>query len=256
MKVTVLGCGSSVGTPAAGGYWGDCDPANPKNERTRASLLVQKNDTDILIDTTYDLRTQLNSVEQTMLDAVLLSHAHSDHINGIDDLRVISYQNGDPLPAYTNQSTMDDLKSRLTYIFDGGGGGIYKPFLTENIIEESGTVDIQGVPVTVFPQDHGTCTSLGFRIDDFAYSVDVKRLSEESLEALEGIDTWIVDAAGYHREHMHTHATFKEMFKWVDRIKPRMTYLTVLTNFMDYKTLCDELPDHIRPAYDGMVLNF
>lgn len=254
MKITVLGCGSSVGTPAAGGYWGDCNPDNPKNSRTRAALMIQSDNTDILVDATYDMRTQLNMVEQKKIDALLLSHAHSDHINGIDDLRVISYHMGKPVPAYTNKATMDELEDRFSYIFTGGFGGVYKPFLEPKTIDEHSKIQINDIPITVFPQDHGSCTSLGFRVGDFAYSVDVKDFSDDSLAALKGIDTWIVDAAGYHRETSPTHSTFKQIFEWVDILKPRMTYLTVLTNFMDYDALCDELPDHIRPAYDGLVI--
>ena len=256
MKVTVLGSGSSVGTPAAGGFWGTCDPDNPKNARSRASLLVQDDGTDILIDATYDLRMQLNAAKQNRIDAVLLSHAHSDHICGIDDLRVISYHRGEPIPLYTNQATMDDFGGHFAYAFKGGYGGVYRPFLAANIIPETAELKIEGTKINVFPQDHGSCTSLGFRFGDFAYSVDVQNFTKSSLKALEGVDTWIVDCAGYHREESATHATLKQVKEWVEHLKPRMTYLTVLTNFMDYDTLCAELPENIRPAYDGMVLEF
>ena len=110
------------------------------------------------------------------------------------------------------------------------------------------------IPVQSFEQDHGTCASLGFRFGAFTYSVDVMNLSEKSLAALKGVETWIVDGGGYQREVPTTHANLKRVFEWVEILKPKMTYLTVLTTYMDYKTLCEELPPHIRPAHDGMEI--
>jgi phosphoribosyl 1,2-cyclic phosphate phosphodiesterase len=114
---------------------------------------------------------------------------------------------------------------------------------------------IGDIDVESFEQDHMTCASLGFRFGKIAYSVDIAELNEQSLEALEGVETWIVDAAGYQREAVLTHANIQRVKKWVERLKPKMTYLTVLSTHMDYKTLCDELPPHIRPAHDGLVID-
>ncbi len=254
MKVTVLGCGSSHGTPAAGGYWGICNPDNPKNSRTRASILVQSKTTDILIDATVDLREHLNSIEQKKIDALLLSHAHSDHVNGMDDLRTIKHVMNRTIDTYSNDKTIDDIMRRFPYIFKGDYGDVYKPFLTPHTIPENVDITIGDLDIGVFEQDHGSCTSLGFRFGDFAYSVDMRDLCEASLQKLEGVDTWIVGSAGYHKDTHPTHATLKQIIKWVDRLQPRMTYLSVLSNYMDYDIMCDELPANIRPAYDGMVL--
>jgi len=242
MKITVLGCGASLGTPAAGGFWGKCDPHNAKNQRTRASLLVQSATTNILVDATVDLRQHLNSHDIKELDAVLISHAHSDHVNGVDDLRVLSYHN-------------NKLIDRWPYIFRSTADGIYIEFLKKNQIENYQQFRVGDIDVESFEQDHTTCTSLGFRFGKCAYSVDVAELNERSLEVLEGVETWIVDAAAYQKEAFMTHANIQQVKKWVERLKPKMTYLTVLTTHMDYKALCDELPPHIRPAYDGMVID-
>lgn len=254
MKITVLGCGASLGTPAAGGFWGKCDPAEPKNNRTRASLLVQSKETNILIDATYDLRTHLNRMELKKIDGVLFSHAHNDHVNGIDDLRVIAYHSKKLIDIYGNLETLDELDRRWPFLFKPHFEGIYVEFLRKNLIENYSRFRVGDIDVESYEQDHKTCLSLGFRFGDFAYSVDVATMNERSLETLKGIETWIVDAAAYEKETPLTHATLKQVIKWAEILKPKMTYLTVLTTHMDYKTLCDELPPHIRPSWDGMEI--
>lgn len=254
MKVTVLGSGASNGVPAAGGFWGNCDPQNPRNERSRASILVQSDTTDLLFDTSYDLRLQLNRVRQQKLDAVFLSHAHSDHINGIDDLRAIAFTQGKPLDIYADDDTLSEIRRRWPYLIQALHKNLYKPFLHLNHIENYKTV-VADITVNSFVQDHYTCKTLGFRINDFAYSVDVVDLDDAALEALKGIKTWVVDAGGYHVDPPTTHANLKRIYKWVEVLKPEMTYLTVLSTKMDYDTLCQELPDTICPAYDGLILD-
>jgi len=257
MKITVLGCGSSMGTPAAGGFWGKCDPDEPKNMRTRASILVQSATTNLIVDPTVDLRTHLNRLNLKKIDGVIISHSHSDHVNGLDDLRAISYHANKPLDLYSNNETIDEIDRRWSYVFQpsGKGIGVYTEFMKKNPIENFGSFRVGDIEVQSFEQDHTTCTSLGFRFGKFAYSVDVAMLSQRSLKVLEGIETWIVDGASYHRETPLTHANLKSVIAWTERLKPKMTYLTVLSTHMDYKTLCDELPPHIRPAHDGMVID-
>lgn len=255
MKITVLGCGSSMGTPNAGGFWGECDPKEKKNERTRASILVQSATTNLLVDTSYDLRAQLNRVPLKNVDGVLISHAHNDHVNGIDDLRAISYHSQRLIDVYGNEETLDEIDRRWPFIFKPGAEGIYVEFLKKNIISDYQKFCIGDIDIQSFEQDHMTCKSLGFRFGNFAYSVDVADLDEKSLSVLEGLDVWMVDAGSYHREEILTHANLKRVLGWVERLKPKMTYLTVLTSRMDYKILCEELPPHIRPAYDGMEID-
>lgn len=254
MKITVLGCGASLGTPAAGGFWGKCDPAEPKNRRTRASILVQSPSTNILVDCTYDLRIHLNQLELKKLDGVLFTHAHNDHVNGIDDLRVIAYHSNKLIDIYSNQETLDEIERRWPYLFQPKFKDLYVEFLNRNIIENYDRFRIGDIEVQSYEQDHTACLSLGFRFGDFAYSVDVAKMNEKSLQSLKGIETWLVDGAAYHRETPMTHATLKQVKEWADILKPKMTYLTVLSTHMDYKTLCEELPPHIRPAYDGMEI--
>jgi len=255
MKITVLGCGSSLGTPAAGGFWGTCDPENPKNERSRASIMVQTEKTSLLIDASYDLRYQLNRVGLKDIDGLLISHAHSDHVNGIDDVRVLAYHNNKMIDVYSNRETLDEIERRWPYLFKSSSNGIYVQSFERREIENFGAFRIGDIDIETFEQDHTTCTSLGFRFGKFAYSVDVANLTQKSLEKLKGIETWIVDASSYNKETVMTHANLKRVKEWVDILKPKMTYITVLTTHMDYQTLCDELPPHIRPAYDGLVID-
>lgn len=255
MKITVLGCGASLGTPAAGGFWGRCDPAEPRNARTRASILVQSETTNVLVDASYDLRQQLNRVGLQKIDGALLSHAHSDHVNGLDDLRMAAYHNNCLVPLYSNRETLDEVHRRWPYLFERHESGIYVEFLTQNVIGNNDRFKIGDIDVTSFEQDHLTCKSLGFRFGDVAYSVDMADLEEKSLQALRGIETWIVDAGSYQKDPPKTHANIQRVMQWAERLKPKLTYLTVLTTHMDYKTLCDELPPHIRPAYDGLEID-
>jgi len=253
MKITVLGCGSSMGTPAAGGFWGRCDPLGERNWRTRASILVQTPATSLLVDATYDMRTHLNRHPVKKLDGILLSHHHSDHVNGIDDARALAYNHKMLIDVYANAETIGEIERRWPYLFTASE--IYTPFIRPNVIEHYQTFRVGDIDVTTFEQDHTACKSLGFRFGNFAYSVDVADLTEKSLKALKGVETWIVDAGSYQKEHPVTHANLKRVMNWVETLKPKMTYLTVLTTHMDYKTLCEELPPHIRPAHDGMEID-
>jgi phosphoribosyl 1,2-cyclic phosphate phosphodiesterase len=253
IKITVLGCGASLGVPAAGGFWGECNPENPKNHRTRASILIESAETRILVDTTVDVRTQLNRLGQiNRLDGIILSHAHSDHINGLDDLRVISNMMEPPLEMYYNIETVDNLVQSFDYIFKGGYNGVYKPFVTANVVNY-GPLQIGDIRMEIFEQDHGSCSTLGIRINDFAYSVDMANLDDRALEVLQGVDTWLVDVAGYKKEYINTHATIDRVKELSNKLDLPETWLTVLTGQMDYDVLCSELPDHMRPAYDGMT---
>jgi len=255
IKATVMGCGSSLGVPAAGNFWGDCDPTNPKNRRTRSSLLHQSENTNILVDTTVDVRDHLNEYNISKLDGVIYTHAHSDHVNGIDDLRVISYAMQRPIKAYSNLETHNELDRRFNYVFNGSGD-IYRPFIDLDSIAY-GPHRIGDIRMELFRQDHGTCDTIGIRVNDFAYSVDMVDLDDQALEKLQGIKTWVVDAAGFNRpdDDIYTHANLARVQKWAEILDVQNVYLIVLTGMMDYDKLCRDLPSHIRPAYDGISFN-
>lgn len=253
MKFTMLGSSSSFGTPATGNYWGKCDPADPRNRRQRTSLLVESATTRLIVDATPDLRHQLNDFNVSHLDAVLLSHGHSDHINGIDDLRALALNNKKPIDTYGDAETIGEIAHRWPYAFKVLNAEYYSNFCEPHTIQPYGELTIGDIHIRHFEQDHTVMKSVGYRFGDVAYSVDLADLEERALQALEGVRVWIVDGNGYHREKVQTHANFARVFKWVERLKPEMTYITALSTHMDYKTMCDELPPHIRPAYDGLT---
>ena len=248
MKVTILGCGTSVGVPTVGNNWGACDPSNPKNRRRRVSVAVEEGATRLLIDTSPDLREQLLDARINHLDAVLYTHDHADHVHGIDDLRLISYGMKRKVPVYSNAETLAVIQSRFPYIFQSQDG--YPAICEAHHISQP--FDLGGVSITPFEQGHGNVISLGYRLNQMAYSTDVNALDEAAFEALAGIDLWIVDALRYEKHPTHAHLGLT--LSWIERVKPKRAILTHMTHDMDYDTLKAQLPPGVEPAYDGMVL--
>lgn len=257
LKITVLGCGNSTGVPSIGNNWGACDPTNPKNRRTRCCLAVQSEATTVIIDTGPEFREQVNRENIAKIDAVFYTHAHSDHANGIDELRIIRSRNKKLVPVYANPETLADLKERFQYLFQGGGHELYPPILDPHAItgEQMGREmicgDIRFIP---FEQDHGTCASVGYRFGDFAYSVDIWTLDDAAIETLRGIRTWVVDGAAYRQTGNPVHAGFETIFRLNEKIGAQNVYISSLSLAMDYETLRSELPEGYAPAYDGLLL--
>lgn len=258
-QITILGCGNSTGVPAIGNYWGECDPAEPKNNRTRSSIAVQTEKTTIIVDTGPNFREQVNRENISKIDAVLYTHAHSDHINGIDELRVIRFRNQKLVPVYGNKETFDDLKPRFHYMFDGGKHELYPPILDPITLqnEDFGRVEaFQDITFIPFDQDHGTVRSVGYRFGDCAYSVDMYKLDEIAIKTLQGINTWIVDAAAYNQDSNPVHANLETIYALNEQIGAQRVILTSLSLAMDYKTLIKELPKGYEPAYDGLKVKY
>ncbi len=252
MRVRILGCGGSGGVPLVGGVWGECDPAEEKNRRRRASILIEDGTTTILVDTSPDLREQLLDAGTTRLDAVLFTHAHADHLHGIDDLRAMNRLMRGPIPIYADRRTLDKIGERFGYVLapSESDGGFYKPTLTPNVID--GKFAIAGIEIMPFEQDHGFGTTLGFRIGDMAYSTDVVGLGEEAFDVLAGIDLWIVDCL--RREPHPTHSHLARTLGWIARVMPRRAVLTHMDVPLDYATLRRELPAGVEPGYDGLTI--
>ena len=255
MRVTVLGCGGSSGVPMIGNDWGDCDPGDARNRRSRPSVLVETAGLSILIDTSPDMREQLISNRIRRIDAVLWTHGHADHTHGIDDLRGINIAQGRSLDGYADSGTLASLRQRFGYVFEPlrfGAANFYKPHVIPH--EIAGTFSIGPVRILPIEQDHGFSRSLGFRIGPFAYSTDVVRLDDAALAALEGIDTWIVDCVRVAPEHP-VHAHLPVTLGWIERIRPRRAYLTHMNQTMDYDSVTALLPDGVLPAHDGLVFD-
>lgn len=259
LTITILGCGNSSGIPAAGNYWGKCDPNEPKNRRSRPSLCVQSAQKTIIIDTGPDFREQTIRENIGQLDAILLTHAHGDHVHGIDDMRrfVMLDPGKEQMPIYTNQETFDEIEARFYYLFKGGDNtNLYPPLVEKHILNDhyGKTISIGDINVIPFPMIHGNVTSVGYRFGTLAYCTDLKSMNQQSLDIIKGIDTLIIDSAGYHQDSNPVHANFNEINEMNKHIGAKTIYLTSLSLAMDYQTLLSELPDSIIPCYDGLKL--
>jgi phosphoribosyl 1,2-cyclic phosphate phosphodiesterase len=259
LEITVLGCGSSGGVPRADGDWGACDPAEPKNLRSRCSLLVRRSgegperETTLIVDTSPDLRLQTAQAGAKRLDAILLTHDHADQVHGIDDVRAFFIRQRARIGCHMDTATDASMTRRFGYIFEGEGG--YPAICDRRPIPAHGVRwQVDGpsgaIPVISFDQDHGGVRSVGYRFGGVAYSSDVVNLDEQAFEALAGLDVWIVDALRY-RPHP-THAHLERTLQWIERLKPRRAILTNLHIDFDYRTLKGELPAGVEPAYDGL----
>jgi phosphoribosyl 1,2-cyclic phosphate phosphodiesterase len=258
VEVTILGCGSSTGVPRtglAGPDWGACDPSNPRNRRSRCSVLVKADGVTMLIDTSPDLRAQMLAHPPGRIDAVLFTHDHADQIHGIDDLRAFAYHMRRRIPVFADKTTLSTLRERFGYCFQTPPGSGYPPILDAITIGEDLTpFEVSGengkVTVIPFAQTHGRIISLGFRIGGFAYSSDVSSLDEAAFSALEGVDCWVIDAL---RDEPHpTHSHVNQSLEWIARIRPRHAVLTNMHIDLDYNALSARLPNGVEAAYDGL----
>ena len=252
MRVTVLGSGPSTGVPVIGGNWGRCDPGDRRNRRRRVSVLVEVGSVVILIDTSPDLREQLLDAGVTWIDAVVLTHAHADHLHGIDDLRSVNRLMRSAIPLYADGPTLAEIGRRFGYVLKPveEPGRFYKPTLVPH--EIVGPFEIRGIPVVPFAQDHGFSTTLGVRIGGMAYSTDVTELDDNAFGAVEGVELWIVDCL--RREPHPTHSDLAKTLSWIARVQPRRAVLTHMDQSLDYRELSAELPSGVEPGYDGLVL--
>ncbi|WP_411286457.1 MBL fold metallo-hydrolase [Phenylobacterium sp.] len=259
LEITILGCGSSGGVPRADGEWGACDPANPKNLRSRCSMLVRRlgqgaeTDTTAIVDTSPDLRLQTAGAGVKRLDAVLLTHDHADQVHGLDDVRAFAIRQRARIACHMDASTEATMLRRFGYIFEGEGG--YPAICDLHRLPPHGEAwRVHGpsgaIPVTTFDQDHGGVRSVGYRFGGVAYSSDVVNLDQAAFEALAGLDVWIVDALR-HRPHP-THAHVERTLEWIAKVKPRRAILTNMHIDLDFAALAADLPPGVEPAFDGL----
>lgn len=256
--LTILGCGSSGGVPRIGNDWGLCDPNEVKNRRSRCALLVEKYGdngcTTVLIDTGPDIRQQLLDAQVIHLDAVFYTHAHADHLHGIDDLRAFTVHNGKRTPVYMDETTFRRAYSAFTYCFETPAGSNYPPILTHHAITPGTPIRIDGAGgVLAFDAirvTHGDIDALGFKTGNAVYIPDVSDIPVGSAKQLKNLDFLILDCL---RRRPHpSHFCLEESLAWAQRLAPKRTIFTNLHNDLDYKTLCRDLPQTIEPAFDGM----
>jgi phosphoribosyl 1,2-cyclic phosphate phosphodiesterase len=262
LEFVILGCGSSGGVPRADGAWGACDPTDPRNRRSRCSLLVRRpsphgpeHETTVLVDTSPDLRLQTVAAGVRRVDAVLYTHDHADQTHGIDDLRVYFLTSRRRTPCYMDAATRRTLMDRFGYIFESRGG---YPAICEarDLPPHGGAWEVDGpsgaIPILTFDQDHGAIRSVGYRIGPLGYCSDVVDLPPDAMAALTGLEVFIVDAL---RDRPHpTHAHVDRALAWIEQLKPARSVLTNMHGDLDYAALTARLPPGVEPAYDGMVI--
>lgn len=254
MKVTMLGTGTSVGVPVMGCSCRVCHSPDPRNRRLRQSAWIRTaRGASILLDASPDLRQQalLHCIDH--LDAILLTHGHADHILGLDDTRVYAYRQGQRIPAYGSSTTLSSVRRTFWYGFDTGvpeGGGI--PRL--DLLEITGPFRVCGLDVIPVEVDHGSGAVTGFRMGNFGYVTDCKRLPEAAEKALAGLETLVLNALRPHPVHP-THMTVGEALQVVARLKPARTYLAHMGHEIDHAELERALPRGVAPAFDGLVLD-
>lgn len=264
IRATILGCGSSGGVPRIGGHWGACDPLNPKNRRRRCALLVERagpdGKTTVLIDTGPDFVPQMLDAGVTVLDAVLWTHPHADHIHGIDDLRQLAMNARRKVEGWADAPTAETLTRRFGYIFETPQGSSYPPVCSLNLIDGPVVVNGPGGALTFrpFTVRHGDIPALGFRItgDDPAglvYLPDVLTIPEDCWPLIAGAEVFICDALRYTTHPSHAHVALA--LEWIERSAVPRGVLTNLHIDLDHDRLASEVPDHIVPASDGMVID-
>jgi phosphoribosyl 1,2-cyclic phosphate phosphodiesterase len=250
MQVTILGSGTSTGVPAIGCRCPVCSSLNPKNTRSRASVFIRREETGLLIDTSTDLRLQAMAHGVDRIDAVLYTHAHADHVHGIDELRSFNYLQQAPIPCYGNRATIAQLKARFGYVFSNGMGGPgYKPQLIPHELDSA--EQIGGVLVEPIEVVHGEDLIYGYRIGSMAYVTDCSAISDVSRDRLRGLEVLILSAIRY--DAHPTHFTLAQALAVIEDVKPRRAVLTHLSHVFEYDTVNRQLPAGVELAYDGMV---
>ena len=253
MKLIVLGSGTSTGVPRIGNDWGDCDPNEPKNRRTRVSIIVESDAGNrILVDTSTDLRQQLLANNIDRVDAVFWTHDHADHCHGIDDLRPMRFGRAGAIPGFGSQETVRKLRQRFSYVFAGTYG--YHSIVE---LQDLDRVKIHaGFGIKSVEMPHGPITSTGFRFDvdgkSIAYATDFSELTDEMVATFKGVDILVCDCL--RRKPHPTHANVDMACELAERTGAGTTVLTHLDKSLDYATLSAETPDDVLVGYDGMKL--
>jgi phosphoribosyl 1,2-cyclic phosphate phosphodiesterase len=253
MRLTLLGCGTSSGVPRIGNEWGACDPADPRNRRTRAAITVEADGTTILVDTGPDMRAQLLAAGIGWLDAVIWTHEHADHTHGVDDLRQIFHLRGSPVPGYARPETLEVLSTRFRYVFSGRHG--YPPTAELSVLPDIS--QIGSMTIKALDQPHGRISSTGLRFEQdgrsVGYATDCSRITPKMKQFFAGVDLWVVDAL--RREPHPTHCHLAEVLEAVPTVGASRTILTHMDHSMDYQQLADELPPGVEPGVDGLVVD-
>ncbi len=251
IKIVVLGSGTSVGVPTIGCRCAVCKSTDPRDARLRPSILVTYDGRNVLIDTTPDFRTQALRAGLDHLDAVLFTHAHADHVMGLDDVRPFNFRQTGRIPIYAAPDTMASIERIFAYIFDGEDRKTNIPQIDRRMLDGA-SVNLFGVEFTPVPILHGDRTIYGFRFGQAAYLTDHSDIPESSLDLLRGLDVLFLDALRY-KPHP-THSTVDQSIRTVEKLAPRRAFFTHLCHDLGHARAESLLPPHIRLAYDGLEL--
>jgi phosphoribosyl 1,2-cyclic phosphate phosphodiesterase len=254
MRLTFLGTGTSFGVPVVGCRCETCTSEDPRDRRTRHGALLDLPEGRLLVDAPPELRLQLLGQGVGAVDAVWITHAHADHVHGIDDLRIFSARKGLPLPAYVSLEHQADLHARFPYIFDSRllpPAGTTRPELRLEPLPRSGVIDILGARFLPLRLPHGPVSVYGFRVGALGYVTDAKALPEDVLTALDGVEVLVINALWFGDPHP-THFNVEEALEAADAVGARRTYLTHMTHRLRHADMLSRLPRGVVPAYDGL----
>ncbi|HEU5116474.1 MAG TPA: MBL fold metallo-hydrolase [Isosphaeraceae bacterium] len=256
-RLRFLGTGTSTGVPAFGCDCSVCLSTDPRNNRTRPSVLLELPQGNAIIDTTPEMRLQLLREKVRHVHAIVYTHAHADHLFGLDDARLFPRTIGGPVPVYCEQEVEETVRSTFPYAFNDQSkripsGGV--PQLQFHRVEPAQSFALLGDRITPIRLEHGRFRVLGYRIGDLAYCTDVNRIPDESWPLLERLDTLILDALRY--EPHPTHFSLEQALQVIERLKPRRAVLTHLSHGFDHEPTESRLPEGVTLAYDGLALTF
>lgn len=249
MKIRILGCGPSFGIPSIRKQFEACDETLKENMRTRSSVLVQIDKTNILIDSGPDLRYQIMKAGYPRVHAVLYTHAHYDHMGGANDLNGYFTEEHKTIPVFAVEKDMERLSEIVPYMMKEWGEEYY---LERNVITPYQKFFVHGIDVLPLLQIHGPGHSIGYRIGDFAYTTDVNKMDDKNFDLLKGIKLWVLGVGVKEDKPKCPHLSLPEAINWIERVKPQRAILTHMGGRLDFKTLSNILPTYIRPAYDGL----
>ena len=246
LKITILGCSSSLGVPLIGCDCDICSSDSEYNKRTRSSIYIDDGTDTMLIDFGYDIKNQLIRENIKKITGTILTHKHADHVSGIDDLRIFSFIQQMPLDIFTDHETAKILENLYGYLFTNN-------YLKINPLDFFAKFSIGSINIQLFKQHHGAIDSLGVRIGDFVYSSDVSDFPEESKKYLQNIKVWVVDCFDY--KSNYAHSGLDKILYWNKIYNPAEILLTNLSHYIDYYEISKALPNNIKPLYDGYKIN-